>query len=104
MVLTMYNEESYLRKALAAGAVGYILKRAADTELIIAIRAVARGEVYVHSAVARGLLDDLHTPGEVAEGDPLAWESLSEREQEVLLLVALGHTNAEIAEKTTLSV
>jgi two-component system response regulator NreC len=104
LVLTMYNEESYLRKALAAGAVGYILKRAADTELIIAIRAVAQGEVYVHPAMTRGLLEDLHTPGEVADGDPLAWESLSEREREVLLLVAMGHTNAEIAEKATLSV
>ncbi|GMR09299.1 MAG: response regulator transcription factor [Anaerolineae bacterium] len=105
LVLTMHDDESYLRRALRAGAAGYILKKAADAELLSAVRAVSRGEVYVHSAMTRDLLDGLVPASEVAdqsEGD--AWEKLSNREQEVLRLVSLGHTNAEVAEQLSLSV
>jgi two-component system response regulator NreC len=105
LVLTMHDDESYLYRALRSGAAGYILKKAADIELLSAIRAVMRGEVYVHSAMTRVLLDGVVPSGiaqEAENGD--AWERLSEREQEVLRLVALGHTNAEIAEKISLSI
>jgi two-component system response regulator NreC len=100
LVLTMHEDEEYLRAALQSGASGYVLKRAAETELLAAIRAVVRGELYLHPGVTRLLLDDvLPTPRST---DP--WESLSERERQVLLLVALGHTNAEIAASLSLSV
>lgn len=105
LILTMHDDESYLRRALKGGAVGYVLKKAADAEVISAIRAVARGELYVHSAMTRSLLDGLvphpgHTP--VQEAD--LWDKLSDREREVMRLVALGHTSSEIAELLSLSV
>lgn len=102
LVLTMHDDEGYLRRALQAGAAGYVLKKAADSELIAAVRAVARGEVYVHPALTRELLRDI-LPARAAEGTDDPWLALSEREREVLTLVALGHTSAEIAERLALS-
>lgn len=101
VVLTMHDEESYLRQALRLGASGYVLKKAADTELISAIEAVLRGEVYVHPSMTRSLLDDILPPSNSAVEDP--WEALSEREREALGLVARGHTAAEIAALLNLS-
>jgi two-component system, NarL family, response regulator NreC len=103
LVLTMHDDESYLRQALKHGASGYVLKKAADTELLNAVQAVRRGEVYLHSAVMRNLLSDLmRDAAGTAEDDP--WQALSEREYEVMKLVARGHTNAEIASALSLSV
>ena len=104
LVLSMYDDESYLRRALEAGASGYALKRAADTDLLSAIRAVARDEVYLHPALTRVLVSDLL--GRDPTGQPARPESphLTEREVEVLRLVALGHTNQEIADSLYLSV
>ncbi len=99
LVLTMHDDEGYVRQALATGAHGYVLKRAADTELIAAIRAVLRGELYIHPALTRQLLEGiLPQPPSVSP-----WESLSDREREVLLLVARGYTAAEIANQLSLS-
>lgn len=100
LILTMHDDESYLRRALRAGASGYMLKKAADSELLSAIRTVMRGEVYVHPSLTRALLGDL-IPGEEPDVDP--WESLTEREREVLLEVARGLTAANIAERLNLS-
>lgn len=105
LVLSMYDDEVYLRRALEAGASGYALKRAADTDLLSAIRAVARDEVYLHPALTRLLVSDLlrrdpSTPPPTRPDAP----HLSERETEVLRLVALGHTNQEIADSLYLSV
>lgn len=102
LVLTMHDDEGYLRQALRGGASGYILKRAADAELLSAVRTILGGEVYVHPALTKFLVGDLVTPPPTSSSDP--WDELSEREQEVLTLVALGHTATEIAERLSLSV
>jgi two-component system response regulator NreC len=97
----MHDDPQYLRQALKHGASGYVLKKAADSELLSAIQAVLRGEVYVHPSMTRILLDDmLEKPLAKQQNE---WDSLSEREQEVLKMVALGHTSAEIAEQLNLS-
>ncbi|SNB61241.1 response regulator transcription factor [Thermoflexus hugenholtzii] len=103
LILTMHEDEAYLRQALAEGAAGYIIKRATDEELITAIRAVARGDLYIHPAMTRALLEDLIPAPQIPE-TPEPWESLSERERQVLRMVAIGHTNQEIAERLGLSV
>jgi DNA-binding NarL/FixJ family response regulator len=103
LILTMHDDEGYLRQALRNGASGYVLKKAADAELISAVRAVMRGEVYVQPSMTKSLLGDL-LPLEPDESPNDPWDALSEREQEVLRLVALGHTSAEIAERLSLSV
>lgn len=100
LVLTMHDDARYLKEALDAGAAGYVLKKAVDTELLIAIRAVLRGEVYIHSAMTQKLLTQVDAAaGEAA--DP--WKMLSEREFDVLKRIALGYTNAEIGEELFLS-
>ncbi len=101
LVLTMHDDEGYLRQALRSGAAGYVLKKAVDSELISAVRAVLRGEIYVHPAMTRLLLEDVLPPASTPDSDP--WAALSDREREVLILVARGYTSAEIAERLNLS-
>lgn len=102
LVLTMHDDPEYLRQALKSGASGYILKKAADTELLSAMRSVMLGEVYIHPAMTKSLLGDI-LPKSNDTGTEDAWSALSKREQQVLKLVALGHTSVEIAEKLKLS-
>jgi DNA-binding NarL/FixJ family response regulator len=102
LVLTMHDDEGYLRRALEAGSSGYVLKRAADAELLTAIRAVARGGTYLHQEHVGVLLrgaSPTAKPGPVDD-----YDSLSPRERQVLKLVALGHTNQQVAEMLYLSV
>lgn len=101
LILTMHDDESYLRQALRDGASGYVLKRVADTELLSAIRSVMRGEIYVHPSLTRALLDDILPESSADSANP--WDTLSEREREVLLRVARGFTSARIAEQLNLS-
>lgn len=104
LMLTMHDDAQYLRQALAAGSAGYILKQAADTELLSAIRTVYNGGVFLHPIHAKVLLEDASTQTQASASalDPLA--QLSDREQEVLHLIALGHSNQEIANMLYLSV
>ncbi len=106
MILTMHDDINYLEEALRAGASGYVLKQAVDVELLMAIRAVTRGETYVHSAMTQKLLQkeapQLAPVMSDQETDP--WKLLSERELSVLTLVARGYTNAQIAQELFLSV
>jgi len=102
LILTMHDDPQYLRQALKHGASGYVLKKAADAELLSAMRSVLRGEVYVHPSMTRVLLEDM-LPGSQSGDKEDSWDSLSDRERAVLKMVALGHTSAEIAEQLNLS-
>jgi DNA-binding NarL/FixJ family response regulator len=105
LILTMHDDKSYLRAAFKAGARGYIVKKAADIELISAIRSVASGEIYLHPSMTGDVLDGLlPDQSKDPEDEENLWKTLSIREREVLHLVALGYTNAEIAEKVFLSI
>lgn len=102
LVLTMHDDASYLQQTLKDGAAGYVLKKAVDTELLMAIRTVLRGETYVHSAMTLKLLQTMNSDSKQEMPDP--WKELSEREFDVLKMVAMGYTNQEIAEQLFLSV
>ena len=97
VVLTMQNEPAFAREALRAGAIGYVLKEAADTELVQAVRLAADGRTYLNPELGARLAAEPASPA----GPP---DDLSSREVEVLRLIALGHTNAEIASTLYLSV
>jgi two-component system, NarL family, response regulator NreC len=95
VVLTMQDETAFAREALQAGVLGYILKEAASEELVKAVRMAAEGRTYLQPELGARL---------AAEPDAATPDDLSERELEVLRLIALGHTNNEIAEQLYLSV
>jgi len=95
VVLTMQQEPAFAREALAAGALGYVLKEAADDELVQAVRLASAGESYLNPKLGARI---------ASEPPPGPPDDLSEREVDVLRLIALGHTNSEIAEQLFLSV
>ena len=95
VVLTMQNEPAYARSALMAGALGYVLKEAAETELVEAVQRAARGDTYLNPRLGAKV---------AAEPSPGPPDGLTEREVQVLRMIALGYTNAEIGEQLFLSV
>jgi two-component system response regulator NreC len=99
LVLSMQDDPQYVREAFAAGASGYVLKEAADNEVVGAVREVAGGGRYVHPELGARLIAAESEERRRAEEDPL-----TEREGEVLRLLALGHTNQEIAKQLFISV
>jgi two-component system, NarL family, response regulator NreC len=99
LVLSMEDDPRYVREAFAAGASGYVLKEAADSELVAALKQIAAGERYVHPALGARMAVAEAEAAARAEEDPL-----SDREREVLRLLALGHTNQEIAKTLFISV
>jgi two-component system, NarL family, response regulator NreC len=99
LVLSMQDDSAYVREAFASGASGYVLKEAADAEVVGAVREVAQGGRYVHPVLGARLVAADADERARAEEDPL-----SEREHEILRLLALGHTNQEIAGELYLSV
>jgi DNA-binding NarL/FixJ family response regulator len=103
LVLTQYEDREYIRRFLKAGVSGYVLKKAAGAELTTAIRAVSRGGLVLDPDVAREAMREQAgsaTPGRTA--DP--YEALTDREKQVLKLVAEGHSNKEVAELLDISV
>jgi len=101
LILTMHEDKTLLHAAMQAGAAGYILKRALESELLTAIHAVAHGDLYVHPAMTRALLENV---GYMAAGSRAPASALTARERDVLHLIAKGHTNRQIAEILSLSV
>jgi two-component system response regulator NreC len=101
LFLTMHEDEGLLHEALRAGAAGYVIKRAEPSELLLAIRAVVRGDVYVHPSLTRSLLRPAATtPRRAGAADP----ALTPRELDVLRLLARGNTNRQIAALLGLSI
>jgi len=103
VALTRHEEETYVQELLRAGASGYVLKQSPPPELLNAVRAVAAGGIYldpaISSRVAGGLLD-----GRVARRPSVSGAAITDRESEVLRLVAIGHSNKDIAEQLGISV
>jgi len=102
LLLTMHEEVAYLRTALAAGALGYVLKKSVDSDLLSAIRAVYKGRTYVDSELASELIQHTLPQRGGSAGEPR--EVLSERELQVLKLVAEGFSSREIAQQIFISV
>jgi DNA-binding NarL/FixJ family response regulator len=102
IVLTQYGDPEYVRRFLKAGVSGYVLKKAAGADLVSAIRAVARGGLVLDPEVARDAFQDSGTPAQADVPDP--YETLTDREKQVLKLVAEGHSNKEVAELLNISV
>lgn len=101
LMLTMHEDHQYLKEAVAKGAKGFILKKCLDVDLLYAIRAVMRGQMYIHPAMMPDILAGQDRSA--ASPEEMLWLSLSSREQQVMLAVAMGFTSREIAEQHFLS-
>jgi two-component system response regulator NreC len=103
LLLTMHEEPAYLRTALSAGASGYVLKKSVDADLLTAIRAVYKGRTYVDSELAEVLVRDAISPNASDSDGSAARSLLSDREMQVLKLVAEGFSSREVAEQIFVS-
>jgi two-component system response regulator NreC len=100
LALTVHEDEGVLREMIRAGAFGYIIKRAAESELIQAIRVISQGHMYVHPELTSALLKDISPHAATGQTDK---DTLTPREIDVLLLLARGYTNRQIAQELSLS-
>ncbi|MFL0365595.1 response regulator [Pseudobacillus sp. 179-B 2D1 NHS] len=103
LILTMHDDEDYLFQVLQAGASGYILKNALDSELLTAVNAVWEGQAYLHPSAAKSLVEDFLKRVNCGE-DLSTYKLLSNREEEILVFIAKGYSNKEIAEILYISV
>lgn len=103
LALTMHEDESYVFKLLRAGASGYVLKRAAAQDLVQAVRAAAKGEAFLYPSVARKIVEDYLKRVETGE-DRERYDGLTEREKEILTVIAQGLSNQQIAQKLYISI
>jgi len=106
LVLTMHDDHAYLRSVLAKGGAGYLVKRAADTELLAAIRAIFQGRSYIDVGLDNNQLKSVFDENQEQPRSPAirSFEALSDRERQVLELVALGYTHKEVGETLSVSV
>jgi two-component system response regulator NreC len=100
LILTVHEDEALLREAIKAGASGYIIKHAAEEELILAIRSVLRGDMYIHSTMIRALFQEPSQPPLSHTGQV---EELTPREIDVLKLIVQGYTNRQVADELGIS-
>ncbi len=105
IMMTMHEDQHYLKTAMSAGARGFLLKKGVDMDLLYAIKAVMNGEIYIQPSMLKGFIGASGKEGKAEQqsADEQLWELLSPREQEVALAVAKGFTSREIAEKHFLS-
>ena len=104
LILTMFEDKQYMQKVLDAGASGFLVKKAMDYDLVYAIKTVARGETYVHPSMLEDfMINKNKTSADALSMEEALWDALSNREKEVMIGVAHGFTNKEIAEKHFLS-
>lgn len=102
LILTVHEDAALLREALSAGAAGYVVKRAVESELLAAIAAAERGDIYVHPSMTRALMEENPpAPTRPRRGSP---DALTSRETDVIRLLARGYTNRQIADTLTLSI
>ena len=105
LIMTVHEDKSLVQEAIQAGAMGYILKRAIKSELVNAIHAIMRSELYLHPAMARLLLlENRGSQPQELNLVPEPFEPLTSREIEVLRLIARGYTNSQVAENLHISV
>ncbi len=101
LILTLHEDEALVKEAIKAGASGYILKRAAETELISAIQVILRGDMYIDPSMLRSLFNESRTD---STQQNLPAESLTPRETEILKLIVEGYTNRQIGEELSISI
>ncbi|MDO8735806.1 MAG: response regulator transcription factor [Thermoleophilia bacterium] len=104
LVLTMHDNEEYLFQVLQAGASGYVLKKAADSDLVNAIHVVSRGDCFLYPSAAKMVVEDYLEKLKHGQEPTSSFDTLTDREREILTLVAEGYTNREIAEALFISV